>query len=109
MQAQEAAGGFRDNDLVLALGGMNDVLDLYDRFVKGESAASMEAAARARGEAMAAVVNRLVDLNAKVIVSTLPDLGLSPFAQSEEANNPGGGPRSLAGLVDGAVQRTPGS
>ena len=89
VDAQVAAGGFRDKDLVLALGGMHDVLELYRRFVAGESAASMEAEARARGEAMAAVVNRLVDLNAKVIVSTLPDLGFSPYAQAQEAASPG--------------------
>lgn len=91
VEAQVAAGGFRENDLVLALGGVNDVLDLYRRFVAGESVASMQAEARVRGENMAAVVNRLVDLNAKVIVSTLPDLGLSPLATAEEAANPGAG------------------
>ena len=32
---------------------------------------------------MAAVVNRLVDLGAKVIVANLPDLGLSPVARAE--------------------------
>ena len=38
---------------------------------------------------MAAVVNRLIELNAKVIVSTLPDLGLSPFATAQEAATAG--------------------
>ncbi len=86
--AQEASGGFRDTDLVLALGGLNDVLELYGRY-PAESAVSLLAEARARGESMAGIVNRLVDLQAKVVISTLPDLGLSPFARAEEARVPG--------------------
>ena len=44
--------------------------------------------ARERGRRMAQVVNRLVDLGAKVIVSNLPDMGLSPFAATEAKANP---------------------
>ncbi len=36
---------------------------------------------------MAQVVNRLVDLGAKVIVSNLPDMGLSPYAATEAKAN----------------------
>ncbi len=90
VEAQVAAGGFRDKDLALVLGGMNDILELYGRFQTGaQSLASLQGEAQARGERMAAVVNRLVDLQAKVIVSTVPDLGLSPFAVAEEANKAG--------------------
>jgi len=85
---QEANGGFRDRDLVLALGGMNDIIELYRRYPT-ESSASLLAEARVRGERMAGIVNRLVDLQAKVIISTVPDLGLSPFARAEEARAPG--------------------
>lgn len=85
---QEANGGFRDKDLVLALGGLNDVLELYRRYPL-ESSASLLAEARARGERMAGIVNRLVDLQAKVIVSTVPDMGLSPYARAEETTKPG--------------------
>ena len=85
---QEANGGFRDTDLVLALGGLNDIIELYGRRPT-ESSASLLAEARARGERMAGIVNRLVELQAKVIISTLPDLGLSPFARAEEVRAPG--------------------
>jgi phospholipase/lecithinase/hemolysin len=85
---QEADGGFRSNDLVLALGGSNDILELYQRY-PAESSASLLAEARARGERMAGVVNRVVELQAKVIVSTVPDLGLSPFARTEDVRAPG--------------------
>ncbi len=88
VDAQIASGGFRDKDLVLALGGMNDVLDLYARF-PAESSAALMNEARARGERMAGIVNRLIGLQAKVIVSTVPDMGLSPFARAEETKRPG--------------------
>ena len=88
VDAQIASGGFRDKDLVLALGGMNDVLELYARY-PAESAAALMAEARARGERMAGIVNRLINLQAKVIVSTVPDMGLSPFARAEEVKRPG--------------------
>lgn len=90
VEAQVAAGGFRDKDLALVLGGMNDILELYGRYRAGtQSLPSLQTEAQARGERMAAVVNRLVDLQAKVIVSTVPDLGFSPFAAAEEAARPG--------------------
>lgn len=90
VDAQVAAGGFRDKDLVLALGGSNDVIELFERWRDdNESSASLLAEARARGERMAGIVNRLVDLQAKVIISTIPDLGLSPMAVTEEANRAG--------------------
>jgi outer membrane lipase/esterase len=88
VDAQVANGGFRDKDLVLALGGMNDVLELYARF-PAESSASLLNEAGARGERMAAIVNRMINLQAKVIVSTVPDMGYSPFARAEEVVRPG--------------------
>jgi outer membrane lipase/esterase len=88
VDAQVAAGGFRDKDLALVLAGGNDVLALYAQF-PAQSEAALTAQARERGEALARVVNRLVDLRAKVIVSTLPNYGLSPFARAEDTANPG--------------------
>lgn len=83
VEAQVAAGGFRDGDLALALGGMNDILYLYSLYpLRPEE--SLIADAKARGARMAGVVNRLVGLGAKVIVSNLPDMGMSPYAQAEK-------------------------
>lgn len=90
VDTQIAAGGFRDRDLVLALGGMNDVVELFERWRdQNVSSAPLLEEARARGERMAGIVNRLIDLQAKVIVSTVPDLGLSPYARLEEGKRPG--------------------
>ena len=90
VEAQAAAGGLRDKDLALVLAGTHDVLELYAQYpAVPESALLIEA--RARGERMAAVVNRLVSLGAKVIVSNLPDLGMSPFARAEALANANSG------------------
>jgi len=88
VEAQNTATGFRSNDLVLVMAGMNDILALYAQFPQRSEAALTEEA-RASGERMALTVNRLIDLQARIIVSTLPDLGLSPFARAEAAANPG--------------------
>lgn len=79
VEAQVAAGGFRDKDLATVLVGMNDLLELYAQF-PGRAEADLAAEAGARGRQVAAVVNRLVDLGVKVVVSDLPDLGLTPLA-----------------------------
>lgn len=78
-------GGIRAGDLVTVLAGANDILELYGQFPT-RNEAELTADARARGERLAAQVNRLVNLGAKVIVSTVPDMGLTPFALTEKAN-----------------------
>jgi len=84
VEAQVAAGGFRDKDLATVLAGMNDVLELYAQY-PGRAEDGLLAEARARGEQLARVVNRLVDLGAKVVVSDLPDLSLTPYAIAQAA------------------------
>ena len=90
VEAQAAAGGLRDKDLALVLAGANDVLELYAQY-PGVPEAALLNEARARGERMAAVVNRLVALGARVIVSNLPDMGMSPFARAESLANASSG------------------
>ena len=90
VEAQAAAGGLRDKDLALVLAGANDVLELYAQY-PAVSEAALIVEAGARGERMAAVVNRLVNLGAKVIVSNLPNMGMSPFARAEATANASSG------------------
>lgn len=82
VDAQVTAGGFAGTDLVTVLVGSHDVLDLYQQY-PAKSEAEVLALARQRGELVAAQVNRMVNLGAKVIVSTIPDMGLSPYAVSQ--------------------------
>lgn len=84
VDARVAAGGFVDKDLVLVMAGVNDLLELYRQYPTRDEASLIEDA-RQRGDRMAAIVNRLVNLGAKVIVANLPDMGLSPYARKEAA------------------------
>ncbi len=76
---QTAGGGIRDGDLATVLLGANDIVQLYQQF-PGREEADILADAGQRGKQLALQVNRLVDLGAKVIVSTVPDMGLTPYA-----------------------------
>jgi hypothetical protein len=89
VEAQVAAGGFRDKDLATVLAGTNDLLELYAQY-PGLNEATLLAEARARGQRLAQVVNRLVALGAKVVVSDVPDLGVTPFARAETRLDPTG-------------------
>lgn len=89
VEAQVAAGGFRDKDLATVLVGTNDLLELYALY-PGLGEDTLIAEARARGRRAAQIVNRLVGLGAKVVVSDLPDLGLTPYARAQRALAGGG-------------------
>lgn len=86
VDAQVAAGGFRDMDLATIFVGTNDILDLYAQYPL-RSEADLTAAAAALGQQTAQQVNRLVAFGAKVVVVNLPDLGLTPFAINENLLN----------------------
>lgn len=84
VDAQVAAGGFNSKDLVTMLVGANDALELYAQF-PARSEADLISEARARGDRIAEQVNRVVNLGGKVIVATVIDLGLSPYARAQKA------------------------
>ncbi|MCB1996024.1 MAG: esterase [Burkholderiaceae bacterium] len=86
VDAQLAASGVDDGTLATVLVGGNDILDLYGNF-PDVSRATLLSQARERGAGVAAQVNRLVDAGARVIVSTVPDMGLTPFALAEKDAN----------------------
>jgi outer membrane lipase/esterase len=83
---QLALDGFNGKDLVTVLAGANDVLELYAQF-PAQDAATLGNAAQARGEALAAQVNRIAAAGGKVILSTMQDMGLTPFARKQKAAN----------------------
>jgi outer membrane lipase/esterase len=86
VDAQVAVGGFRDKDVATVLVGVNDVVDLYRQY-DGSNEAALTDEVRARGNRTAAIVNRLIALGAKVIVSNIPDMGLTPLAKAEQLAN----------------------
>ncbi|MBZ8141905.1 esterase [Rubrivivax gelatinosus] len=86
IDAQIAAGGFRSNDLTTVMIGANDILELYKQYPTRTSA-DLKAEAVARGKTLATQVNRLVDLGARILLSNVPDMGLSPYALNEKSLN----------------------
>ena len=75
---------FSEKVLVTVLVGMHDVKEIYENRGTKTDAELLEEA-RQRGLDLAAQVNRLVGLGAKVIVSTVPDVGLTPWAVAKGA------------------------
>lgn len=79
-----AASTPADKDLTTVLVGMYDVLELYAQYpARGVDDLSTEL--RSRGAVVGGQVNRLAQLGPAVLVATIPDLGLTPFAQAEKA------------------------
>ena len=86
IDAQLAESAFASGDLVTVLVGENDVIAQYMQYPtvsEPQIAANLAAA----GAEVGRQVNRLADLGAKVVVATIPDVGVTPFAVNEKANN----------------------
>ncbi|WP_077036706.1 SGNH/GDSL hydrolase family protein [Pelomonas sp. KK5] len=75
---------FGEKDLVTVLVGTNDVLDLYKQY-PAQSQDSLVEQAKLLGQAVGDQVNRIATAGGRVIVSTLPDLGVTPYALKEQA------------------------
>lgn len=91
-------GGIAAGDLATVLVGANDVVaqfNLYDPTVgDGPLLDRLDAA----GAALAEQVNRLADLGAKVLISTIPDMGRTPFAGDRSAGSTNANPALLTRL-----------
>lgn len=83
---QLARGGFAAKTLVTVMIGTNDILDLYAAYPQ-RTEDDLLAEARSRGERVAQQVNRLIEIGPRVIVATMPDIGLSPYALAQKAAN----------------------
>jgi outer membrane lipase/esterase len=89
LPAQLAAvqgAALNDRDLALMEVGMNDILELYARY-PAESAASLIEEARARARVYGDAINALARSGPAVVVLTVPDLGLTPFARAQNTSS----------------------
>lgn len=94
--AQIAAGALTSKDLFTVMVGMHDIIEVYETFA-GEKTCDldtrndtpMEMELRTRGHRVAEQINRLIAADARVIVSTVHDLGLTPYARTRDAASPG--------------------
>lgn len=75
--------GFGPKDMVAIMVGANDILELYRQF-PAQSKDSLINEAKARGKLLADQVNRIANANGRVLVSTLYDMGLTPYGQNEK-------------------------
>ncbi len=81
--AFQAGDSFNDNDLVTVWVGAHDILDEYNTNGSGDQVNDLVNAVRGNAITLAGVINGIVATGAKVIVLTIPDMGLSPFAATE--------------------------
>lgn len=84
IDAQQAEAKIEEGDISTVMVGENDVLALYLQYPT-VSEASLTANAAAAGAAVGTQVNRLADAGSRVLVSTIVDVGLTPFAVAEKA------------------------
>lgn len=89
IDAQIADGGIRGGDLATLLVGVNDVIAQFERS-PAASEADLLAAMDAAGAVLAGQANRLAGLDARVLISTIPDVGLMPYSgdRSSGSTNP---------------------
>ncbi|MFG6448716.1 SGNH/GDSL hydrolase family protein [Roseateles sp. BYS180W] len=76
---------FRKTDLVTLMVGANDVLELYAQY-PAKSVDTLLAEAGDRGARAAEQVNRVARAGGRVLITTIPDMGFSPFGVNEKAN-----------------------
>ncbi|MBP6902989.1 MAG: hypothetical protein KBC73_23050 [Burkholderiaceae bacterium] len=90
-EVQTATGkALGSGDLVTVLIGANDMLALYAEVKAGtRTSAEARTEAKARGALAAARINEILGTGARALVITLPDMGLSPYALTEETTRPG--------------------
>lgn len=89
LAAQLAESALKAGDLVTVLVGQNDVLDQYARF-PGVAEPQLIAEVEAAGARVGAVVNQMAGTGAKVLVSTIPNFGYTPFGTAQRVANPTG-------------------
>jgi len=92
-----SGGGFTAKDLVTVLAGANDVIAQFQQYPAiGED--QLTANLTVAGAALAAQVNRLAGYGARVLIVTIPDMGLTPAAGDRSVGSTDGNPALLSRL-----------
>jgi len=94
---QQLNGGFTASDMVTVLVGGNDVVAEFAKY-PDVCETQLDADLDALGTALATQVNLLADTGAKILVSTIPDMGLTPFAGDRSAGSTDSNPALLSRL-----------
>lgn len=96
-QHLNTGGGFISTDLVTVLAGANDVVAQFQQY-PGVGEDQLTANLVAAGAALAGQVNRLAGYGAKVLIVTIPDMGLTPAAGDRSVGTTDGNPALLTRL-----------
>ena len=94
-----SGSGFQSSDLVTVLVGMHDVMDLY-RLYDGTNKVALMAAAQIKGEQLGDATLQIVGTGARVVISTIPDMGLTPYALQQKADVGDDRPEVLTSMTD---------
>jgi outer membrane lipase/esterase len=86
IDAQQAESALGAGDLVTVMVGANDILAQYAQY-PAVSEADLIANVEAAGAETGRQVNRITDTGAKVLLSTIFDMGVTPFGVNERAAN----------------------
>ncbi|RZU00573.1 SGNH/GDSL hydrolase family protein [Rivibacter subsaxonicus] len=86
--AAAGAAGFTNSDLTTVYTGQKDIIAAYQAMSSGADIGNARAAGEAAGTALAQQVNRLADAGARVLIVTVPNVGITPFALAEQAARP---------------------
>jgi outer membrane lipase/esterase len=96
IDAQFALGPATSKDLFVVMVGMHDIVELYETYtgprdcnIDTRITTPLETELALRGHHVAEQINRLVSAGARIIVSTVHDIGLTPYARAKEAASPG--------------------
>ncbi|MEK8053518.1 SGNH/GDSL hydrolase family protein [Ideonella sp. DXS22W] len=86
LEQQAATASLGSKDMVTVMIGLHDVIEVYEKVKNGtwsESTAITEI--KARGRKAASVMNNVIlKSGARALLFTIPDLGLSPYAVTEQ-------------------------
>ena len=74
-----------EKDIALVMLGMNDILEIYAEYPR-LSRDALISLARARGRALGRLINDLALRGPAVVVLTVPDISLSPFALAQNTS-----------------------
>jgi hypothetical protein len=88
IQRFRATDAFSENDLVLVFAGTHDVLDAYARFPLTDLE-TLKRELFAVGQSLGREVNAITNdgRGGRVLFVTVPDVGLTPFAEAQKAAN----------------------
>jgi len=98
INAQFAAGAVTSKDLYVVMVGMNDIIELYEGYAGDRScdshnndppAGTLMGELAARGHTVAVQVSRVLAAGGRAIVSTVHDIGYSPYAAAKNLIFPG--------------------